>query len=233
MNDGWSRFLTASDSALLGATTWAKRSAFGLGDRPALLVVDDYYAALGYPRMELLEAVKEWPSACGLKGWEAIDRTVRLVHLARESGIPIFYTTSFGRRPTPWNRKGAKALRSRGAGPGPYDIVEEIAPGPGDTIIEKSTPSALQGTSLEILLRSQGCDTLLVCGESTSGCVRASVVDACVAGFAVGIVGECCFDRFEASHWMSLFDLNQKYGDLLDVDDVEKYLGNIFRSAGQ
>ncbi|TAN20969.1 MAG: cysteine hydrolase, partial [Actinomycetota bacterium] len=209
MNDGWSRFLTDSDNALLEATTWAKGRPFGLGGRPALLIVDDYYAALGYPRMDLLEAVKEWPSACGLTGWEAIDRTVRLLRLARAAGIPVFYTTSFGRRPTPWNRKGAKALRPRGGGPNPYDIVEEIAPLPEDTIIEKSTPSALQGTSLEILLRSQGCDTVLVCGEATSGCVRSTVVDACTAGFAVGIVGECCFDRFESSHWMSLFDMNQ------------------------
>ena len=230
MEEGWKAFLTANDEAVIAATSWAKKRPFGLADRPALLIVDDYYAALGYPRMDILEAVKEWPSACGLRGWEAIDRTVTLLALAREAEVPIFYTTSFGRKPTPWNRKGAKALSPRADGPAAYDIVEEIAPRPEDTIIEKSTPSAFQGTSLEIILRSLNRDTVLVCGEATSGCVRSTVVDACTAGFAVGIVGECCFDRFESSHWMSLFDMNQKYGDLMQVDDVEQYLKLVVQS---
>ena len=230
MEEGWKAFLTATDEAVIAATSWAKKRPFGLADRPALLIVDDYYAALGYPRMDILEAVKEWPSACGLRGWEAIDRTVTLLAIAREVEVPVFYTTSFGRKPTPWNRKGAKALSPRTDGPAAYDIVEEIAPRPEDTIIEKSTPSAFQGTSLEIILRSLNRDTVLVCGEATSGCVRSTVVDACTAGFAVGIVGECCFDRFESSHWMSLFDMNQKYGDLMQVDDVEEYLKHIMQS---
>ncbi len=230
MEEGWKAFLTANDEAVIAATSWAKKRPFGLADRPALLIVDDYYAALGYPRMDILEAVKEWPSACGLRGWEAIDRTVTLLALAREAEVPIFYTTSFGRKPTPWNRKGAKAISPRADGPAAYDIVEEIAPRPEDTIIEKSTPSAFQGTSLEIILRSLNRDTVLVCGEATSGCVRSTVVDACTAGFAVGIVGECCFDRFESSHWMSLFDMNQKYGDLMQVDDVEQYLKLVVQS---
>ncbi|NNN18867.1 MAG: isochorismatase family protein [Acidimicrobiaceae bacterium] len=227
MEEGWRRFLTENDNALIAATSWAKKKPFGLGDRPALLIVDDYYAALGYPRMDILEAVKNWPSACGMSGWEAIDRTVNLLDSARSAGIPVFYTTSFGRRPTPWNRKGSTVISPKGDGPGPYDIAGEIAPFPEDTIIEKSTPSAFQGTSLEIILRSQNRDTVLVCGEATSGCVRSTVVDACTAGFAVGIIGECCFDRFEASHWMSLFDMNQKYGDLVDIDDVKAYLKSL------
>ncbi len=226
MEEGWKRFLTENDAAVLATTSWAKQQPFGLGDQPALLIVDDYYAALGYPRMAILEAVREWPSACGTGGWDAIDRTAAVLATARESGIPVFFTTSFGRRPTPWNRKGAKVV-SRAAGPASYDIVEELSPRPEETIIEKSTPSAFQGTSLEILLRSLHRDTVLVCGEATSGCVRSTVVDACTAGFAVGIVGECCFDRFESSHWMSLFDMNQKYGDLMDASEAEDYLRRV------
>lgn len=227
MEQGWKRFLTENDNAVLAATSWAKEQPFGLGDRPALLIVDDYYAALGYPRMDILEAVKEWPSACGKLGWEAIDRTVGVLATARQSRVPVFFTTAFGKRPTPWNRKGAKAVAPRGQGPGSYDIVEELSPRPEETMIEKSTPSAFQGTSLEILLRSLNRDTVLVCGEATSGCVRSTVVDACTAGFAVGIIGECCFDRFESSHWMSLFDMNQKYGDLIEVDEVEEYMRRV------
>lgn len=227
MEEGWNRFLTERDKSVLMATPWAKSSPFGLGTRPALVVVDDYYAALGYPRMELFEAIKEWPSACGIEGWNAIDATSSVVTLARSSNIPIFFTTSFRHQPNPWNRKGPSARHRRDGGPDPYAIVEELGVTADDIIIEKSVPSAFQGTSLEIALRSLERDTVLVCGEATSGCVRATVIDACCAGFKVGIISECCFDRFEASHWMSLFDMNQKYGDLVDLEFTEQYLVNI------
>jgi hypothetical protein len=64
------------------------------------------------------------------------------------------------------------------------------------------------------------------CGQegATGGCVRSTVVDGRVAGYRVGVVSDCCFDRFEASHWMSLFDMNQKYADVIDVNEAEQYL---------
>lgn len=69
-----------------------------------------------------------------------------------------------------------------------------------------------------------GRNTLLVCGEATSGCVRATVVDACVLGYAVGVIADCCFDRLEASHWTSLFDMDQKYADVLEMSAIAQYL---------
>ncbi|HEY8652981.1 MAG TPA: isochorismatase family protein [Dermatophilaceae bacterium] len=224
---GWHRFLTPRDRAVLGATSWAKKAPFGLGDRPALLVVDDYYAGLGFPRMNILDAVREWPSACGLEGWQAIDRTVHLVAAARAARVPVVYAKSWSHNPSPWNRKIRVDASPRGDGPNPADIVAELAPHADDVVIEKSTPSAFQGTSLEMLLRSWDRDTILVCGEATSGCVRATVVDGCCAGFAIGVVAECCFDRFEASHWVSLFDMDQKYSDVIGVELVCRYLERI------
>ena len=104
------------------------------------------------------------------------------------------------------------------------EIVAEIAPVDGDLVIEKVGPSGFYGTSLDFHLRSWQCDTLLVCGESTSGCVRATVVDGYERGFSIGVVTDCCFDRIEASHWISLFDIRQKYADLLDSADAAKFI---------
>ena len=76
-------------------------------------------------------------------------------------------------------------------------------------------------------LRAIGTDTVIVCGESTSGCVRAAVVDAVTYRYRVGVVGECCFDRTQASHWMNLFDMHQKYADVVDVAAATDYFAAV------
>ncbi|MDT7804648.1 MAG: maleamate amidohydrolase, partial [Actinomycetota bacterium] len=116
-----------------------------------------------------------------------------------------------------WNRKPASALAAKST-VDPNAIVAEVAPEPGDIVLEKIGPSCFHGTALDTILRAAGRDTLLVVGEATSGCVRSTVVDACSRGYRVGVVGDCCFDRFEASHWLSLFDLDQKYADVLTAE---------------
>jgi maleamate amidohydrolase len=226
---GWDRFLTAQDRMLLERTTWAKSAAFGLGARPAIVVVDMYYAALGLPRKPLLEAIADWPAACGQPGWEAVDRTGPLLELARSLDVPIFYLTGLAGNPNPWNRKQRVTLQPARSADSVdrLEIVDELAPQLGDIVLEKCTPSGFASTGLDILLTERGIDTVLVCGEATSGCVRATGVDACVLGYAVGVIGDCCFDRIEASHWMSLFDLDQKYADVLEADAVDLYLRGI------
>lgn len=221
---GAERFLTARDQRVLATTSWAKSEPFGLGNSPTALVIDDYYAALGVPRQPVEEAVRTWPAACGETGWKAIDRTVELLAAARRHRVPIVYATGFPQAPNPWNRKPATANRVRATTPEPNQIVAEVAPQPGDIVLEKATPSVFAGTPLNTILRARGCDTLVVCGESTSGCVRSTVVDACVLGYAVAVVQECCFDRFEASHWINLFDLDQKYSDVMSLAEVVGYL---------
>lgn len=107
------------------------------------------------------------------------------------------------------------------------EIVAEIAPQPGELVIQKTAPSGFQGTPLQFWLQYHGIDTLIVCGETTSGCVRATVVDGCTARFRMGIVAECCFDRTEASHWVNLFDMDQKYGDVITVDQAAAYFDTV------
>jgi nicotinamidase-related amidase len=104
------------------------------------------------------------------------------------------------------------------------DIVKEIGPAPHEFLIEKLKPSAFHGTALLGYLVELGIDTLIVCGTTTSGCVRATVLDAFSQNFHISIVEECTFDRFESSHAINLFDMNAKYADVIGIDEATDYL---------
>lgn len=106
------------------------------------------------------------------------------------------------------------------------EIVAEIAPRPGDIIIEKNKPSVFFGTLLASYLVDLHADSLIVCGTTTSGCVRATVVDAFSYNYKVTVVTEATFDRGEASHWVNLFDMDHKYADVTPLSEV---LGQLSR----
>ncbi len=105
-----------------------------------------------------------------------------------------------------------------------FDIIDEVEPLPGEAVLRKASPSAFWGTPLIGHLNALHVDTIITCGESTSGCVRASVVDGCTYRFRMTVVEECVFDRHEAAHAMNLFDMNQKYADVLPLQEVLDYL---------
>jgi len=226
----WEPFLTELDKQHLAAT-WQKQTPFGFGKRPALLIIDDYYGALGERPEPLLDAVKSWPMSCGEAGWCAIDRTVELLAAARRAGIPVIYTTNIPAFPSPW------ALNSRPPRLTPEQrareltIVAEIAPVTGELVIQKAAPSGFFGTPLAAHLVGQGVDTVLVCGETTSGCVRASVVDGCSHRFRMAVVEDCTFDRTEAAHAINLFDMDQKYADVVSLADAVQYLAGVAAPA--
>lgn len=229
---GWDDFLTEQDKQLLAV--WGKQGRDELGRRPVLLVVDVYYGAVGHERKPLLESIKDWPMSCGLEGWEAIDRMVELISAARTNNIPIVYARALPGFPTDPSRVTERGDKSRGVDHLPSDvralaneIVAEVAPQPGDLVIGKTCPSAFNGTPLAHYLRQIGADTVIVCGESTSGCVRAAALDAQALRYKVGIVGECCFDRLQASHWINLLDMHQKYGQVMDRKAAADYFASV------
>ena len=101
-----------------------------------------------------------------------------------------------------------------------YDFVEEIAPRPGDVLVPKKHPSAFYATALASHLIDAGADTLIVTGCTTSGCVRGSVVDGFSYNFKVTVPEECVYDRGAVSHAVNLFDMSEKYADVLPVADL-------------
>ena len=108
-----------------------------------------------------------------------------------------------------------------------FDIVDEVKPIPGETVLKKVSPSAFWGTPLIAHLNFLGVDTVLTCGESTSGCVRASVVDAMSLNFRPIVVRECVGDRALQPHEANLFDMQQKYADVIALHDAVRSLAEV------
>jgi nicotinamidase-related amidase len=230
----WDPYLSARDHEHLAAG-WGKQELFGFGTNPVCLVIDDYYSVLGLEREPILESVKKWPMSCGLEGWAAIDKTVDLVRAARGNDVPVIYVHGMEKGFVPWGRR-AKQDRLAHLTPEERaranEIVDEIAPLPGELVIQKAAASAFQGTALVFHLNYHGVDTVIACGETTSGCVRASVVDGATYRYAMGVVEECCFDRTEASHYINLFDMHQKYADVISLPEAVTYFDSIGAKAG-
>ncbi len=195
----------------------------GLGTRPAIIVIDDMVEFVGDdPHEDIVGSVKRFPKSSGVEGWEAIRHTASLIQVARENGVPIIYSTSGLQEISTGARHGEAIPLERG-----FRIVDEVAPAEKDIVIYKSAPSAFFGTSLIQHLRTLDIDTVLCCGCTTSGCVRATVVDATSYHFKVGLVEECCFDRFQTSHKINLFDMNVKYADVMSLEQAAAYLRSL------
>jgi maleamate amidohydrolase len=191
-----------------------------VGPAPALLAIDLYelaYRGGAHPPAQL---VKDYPSACGVYAYEAIEPTKRLFAAARAAGLPIFYSTGDMRTESRPAFVNATKRVKPSTDPSDYAIRPEFKPQSGDVVITKQRASAFYGTPLAAHLTQLGIQTLIVCGESTSGCVRASAVDAYSHGYHVVLAEECCFDRSALSHKVNLFDLHHKYADVLHVDEV-------------
>ena len=148
----------------------------------------------------------------------------RLLDLARASGFPVVYTTVVYRegqlRDGAWFVKKVPALAALMPDTKEVQIVPEIAPQPGELVLEKCFPSGFYGTNLHSYLTYCGVDTVVVTGNSTSGCVRATVIDAVSAGFRVIVPRQCVADRVRLAHLVNLFDIDSKYGDVMEIEDV-------------
>lgn len=202
-----------------------------VGPSPALLAIDLYNAVYKGGPHAPAQIDDEFPGTCGIFAHRAIEPTKRLFEAARSAKLPVFYCTQDVR---PNNRPpGAVSTRRQGRQPDPADheIYPEFTPHPADVVIYKQRASVFQGTPLLSHLALLGVRSLIVCGESTSGCVRASVVDAYSSGFHVSLVEECTYDRAEMTHKVNLFDLHHKYVDVMHVEEVEAHLAGQSKRA--
>ena len=207
-----------------------------LGSRPALLLIDCYSKVFGSRPQPLAEAIEQWPATCGTAGWQALPHLEELLAGARAAGVPVIHTTGEAR---PGARLGAATLRARVEGEDElagYEIVPSLQPVDGELVARKSRASAFFGTPVSTWLRQVDADTLIVAGETTSGCVRASVVDAYSHGLRVAVVEEATFDRSLLSHKVNLFDMHLKYASVLHLSEVLEYLtvaGSPVRAAAR
>ncbi|HLH98592.1 MAG TPA: isochorismatase family protein [Xanthobacteraceae bacterium] len=198
-----------------------------VGPKPALLAIDLYDLVYRGGAHSPYELNDRFANTCGVYAHQAIAPTKQLFAAARSAGIPVFYSTQDTR---PNNRPpGAVSTRRQRPTPAdePFAIYREFTPAATDIVIYKQRASAFQGTPLFSHLALLGIRSLIVCGESTSGCVRASVVDAYSNGFHVAIAEECTFDRSELIHKVNLFDLHHKYADVIRLDEVLAHLAGL------
>jgi maleamate amidohydrolase len=195
-----------------------------VGPAPALIAIDLYRLAYQGGALPIKEVSKTYPSSCGEYAWAAIPPTKRIFAGARAAGLPIFYTTGETRPDAKSRTVLATNRRGMGLDPALFEIFEEFKPEPADVIIRKSRASAFYGTPLVAHLVQLGIQSVVMIGESTSGCLRASAVDAYSNGFHVTLVEECCYDRSLLSHQVNLFDLHHKYADVMHVDEVVAHL---------
>jgi len=233
----WDQFLSEQDRAHVAASKPKRR--YGYGTRAAVISIDNYRGVVGDERVPLMEAVKKWPGATGLAGWEALDNIKVLFASARDAGVPIIHITGLREEDSGvpgWSsRRGGRGTTLGEGDPAAaaerhsrrYDIVDEAAPLPDEVVLRKTTPSAFLGTPLVMQLNNLGIDTLIVTGESVSGCVRATVVDGCSYRINMIVVEECVYDRHEAPRAINLFDMDQKYADVVPLAEVLDYLAAV------
>jgi nicotinamidase-related amidase len=228
----WDDILTERDKEVFALSGFGKKA--GLGQRPALLIIDVNYNFTGDKPEPILESVERFRTSCGEEGWQAVYRIRELLAEARKKHLPTFYTTAEENRSNSTLMVGGWAAKSNRTTEDmteqwerANEIVEEIAPQPGDIIVHKQKPSAFFGTALMSMLNEVHADTVLVCGTTTSGCVRASVIDAFSYNMKVSVVEECVFDRGQASHKINLFDMAMKYADVIPLKETVEYIRDL------
>ena len=223
----WDDVITERDRLVFEQAGYGQRG--GFGERPALLVIDPLYNFVGDKPEPILESIQRFRNSCGEEGWAAIKHIQALLGKARERKIPVFFSTQ-GYRPDfrnlgAWGQKNRRATETGMVyGNLGSQIVAEVAPRPEEVVLPKDKPSVFFGTPLLSYLVELQIDTLILCGCTTSGCVRATATDAFSYNYRVVIAEEATFDRGQVSHKVSLFDLQQKYADVVPTASVVAHL---------
>ncbi|CAI0851495.1 isochorismatase family protein [Serratia marcescens] len=197
---------------------WDQR--IGFGRRPALLAIDfmQAYTTEGAPLF-----------APGVVS--AVEESRELLACARRTGIPVIHThiryhAGHFADGGLWVKK-APVMKDMVAGNPLAAFCPAVAPLADEVVLSKQYASAFFGTALAPLLVAQGIDTLLMIGCSTSGCIRASAVDAVQHGFRAMVVRECVGDRHPGPHEANLFDIDSKYGDVVHKREALDYLNRL------
>jgi maleamate amidohydrolase len=189
----------------------------GLGEHPAVVVVD---FQLAFTQHDL----------CNEHTVSAMEATATLLGKARQTGIPVIYlAVAYGTLddvPLSWRKPGGIfATCERGKPTGAINPI--VALQEGDILVEKTHASGFYATPLHDQLQELGVDTVLLCGTSTSGCVRSTAVDAAARSYRVMIVDECCDDWRPVSNAAALYDLADRYADVVHLDEMLGYLESV------
>jgi maleamate amidohydrolase len=194
-----------------------------MGSRPAVLVVD-FSCGFTDPECTL-----------GADMTEQVEATKRLLDAARAKGLPIVFTTIGFEASLKdgglWLQK-VPHLGDLQLGGRWVEIDPRLEPREDETIVLKKGASGFFGTNLASILISQGVDSVILCGATTSGCVRATAVDLLQYGYPTLVPRECVADRAQAPHEAILFDINAKYADVVSVEEALDYVASVPGKVG-
>lgn len=221
----WSDLLSDDDRTVIALGGYGKRR--GWGEKPALILVDPQWNYLGLDA-PLPESLRTFPSGAGQRAWKAVPTIRRLLDAARAAAIPVIFT-QLVQRNLALDTFQDKADRPRDSyliGHKGVEFIPELAPQPGELVIEKQFASVFWHTPLLSYLVKLGVDTLIFAGGTTSGCLRSAVVDAATNSFRPVVVADCCFDRLDISHRVALLDIWLKYGDVVTSDEAISHLSS-------
>jgi maleamate amidohydrolase len=225
MTKPWDGIISEDEQRAYNAAGFGR--ATGLGKRPALLIIDVQYRTVGTTPKPFWEAIKEFPTACGDVGWNAVRQIERILRLFRERNWPVLYPYVAPKEAFDFGRLSDKVPAIMTVASKGYEFVAEIAPREQDILLPKKHPSAFFGTPLVSYLINAEADSLVVTGCTTSGCVRGSVVDGFAYNFRVLVPHEAVYDRSATSHAVNLFDMASKYADVLSTDETVAALRGI------
>lgn len=222
MSQLWDDLLTEEEREVIRRSGYGGRK--NVGKFPVLLVIDAQYNFFG-ARKPLLEQLDEYPTGIGIIAWESVGRSANILNAARAARIPIIFTryVAGSGEDSHESRMSRDHTKFTPDAPG-SEIIEELKPMPGETVIDKTFASAFFGTELINRLIGYSADTLLIMGGTTSGCVRTTAIDASNYGFRTVIIEDCVFDRISVSHKVALLDVWMKYGILMNANEVSNYL---------
>ncbi|MDP3880045.1 MAG: isochorismatase family protein [Dehalococcoidales bacterium] len=226
----WEEVFPETDYRLFQKLGYGAKQAYGIN--PALLIIDVTRSFVGSKPMPVMKAVDEYSPSCGEAAWTALESIQKLLSACRTKAIPVIFTANdavtlqfcSGATKGGSPSRNRENLQARLHG---NEIVDAIEPLPSELVIHKTKANVFHGTALQSCLKTMGVDCLLVAGCTTSGCVRASVVEAWACGYPCFVVEECVFDRFELSHLTSLFDMNAKYATVITVEEALDYVGKV------
>ena len=197
--------------------------AVGRGERPAVLVVD-FSCGFTDPECRL-----------GAELTAEVEATRTLLDAARAKGLPVVFTTigfeASGKDGALWLKK-VPALGDLELGGRWVEIDPRLERREDETVIVKKGASAFFGTNLASILIAHGVDSVILCGATTSGCIRASAIDLLQYGFPTIVPRECVGDRAQAPHEANLFDIQAKYADVVDLEEALAYLASVSGRVG-
>jgi nicotinamidase-related amidase len=231
----WDDLLNDHDRAVYANAGYGGHG--GGGERPALIVIDVTYDFVGDRPEPVLDSIQKFPNSCGERGWRSMEAIRDVLAVCRDQHVPIFYTRapsvrstlargSWGWKKTNENTRGELAKRIGN------EFPDLVLPHADETVIEKTKPSAFFGTPLLSYLVALGVDTLVVTGSTTSGCVRATVLDSFSNNFRTIVVEEGVFDRADLPHRANLFDMQSKYADVFPLEQTIGYLRSLPSTPG-